>query len=72
MTTVISLWLDKTSEPNEASWIVSRDDEKGSVTLDVYDDDEYETARAEAIRTASDENLVAVEIDEQGQRARIA
>ena len=55
--TVINVWLDETSEPGEASWIVSRDDEKGTVTLGIYGDDDFDAAVAEAKMIAESEGV---------------
>ncbi len=62
--TTINLWLDKTSEPGEANWIISRDDEKGSVTLRIYGLDDYDDAVKEAKTIAKSEGLeITIEND---------
>ena len=66
---VISLWLDKTSQPDHPAWVVSRDclDSHGGVlygdtlaSVSVDTEDAYEKARATAIAVAAKEGLRVV------------
>ena len=43
----VSVWLDKTSEPGEGSWVVSLDDDHGTSTIATY------TSKAKAIKDAA-------------------
>lgn len=64
-TTYINLWRDETSEPDEPSWIVSRDDDKGSVTLAIYGDDDFHDALVKAKMIAKSEGIELIAEEEQ-------
>lgn len=70
----IGLWLDKTSEPGNASWIVSLDevDELGgntltTTTIDAYPADDYDGAKEAALAQGQKRGLAVVETDGRGQ-----
>jgi hypothetical protein len=69
---VIGLWLDRTGDPSDPKWIVSRDrvDEGGAAettdTIDVFDEDDYESARDVALALGRKDGLRVVESGEHG------
>jgi hypothetical protein len=63
----IGLWLDQTGDPSDPKWIVSMDDESGSDTVKIFEEDDYELAKAHALAMGKQEKLPVVESNENGQ-----
>jgi hypothetical protein len=66
----IHLWLDRTSGGTPL-WILSREDDAGSVTLQTYGTEWFGTAYSAAIKQAVKEGLEAWLIGQHGERSRI-
>jgi hypothetical protein len=57
----IGLWLDKTSEPGKASWIVSRDQNDITTTVKAFEQNDYDAAKKAAKKLARKEKVKVIE-----------
>jgi hypothetical protein len=68
-TKTIGLWLDTEGGRDNARWIVSEDTQEGgettsSRTLAIFDEDDYQTARSNALAIGRRNHLAVIETPE--------